>query len=83
MQRNSRGLMLTVDVQASFLREVTSIRALDEDSLNIKIQNPQISILDSYESILQESGAMSSLVTTLLSPFSVYVDARGLYRYQP
>tara|TARA_A100001015_G_scaffold288402_1_gene359204 strand:+ start:928 stop:1155 length:228 start_codon:yes stop_codon:yes gene_type:complete len=75
--------MLTVDVQASFLREVTSIRALDEDSLNIKIQNPQISILDSYESILQESGAMSSLVTTLLSPFSVYVDARGLYRYQP
>ena len=81
MQRNSRGLMLTVDVQASFLREVTSIRALDEDSLNIKIQNPQISILDSYESILQESGAMSSLVTTLLSPFSVYVDARGMYRY--
>ena len=73
--------MLTVDLQASFLREVTTIRALKEDSLSIKIQNPQISILDSYESsILQRSGDMPSLVTTLLSPFSVYVDARGMYR---
>ena len=39
--------LVTTDLSASFVRELTSTRALDEDTLNLKVLNPQLHIFES------------------------------------
>ena len=74
VQRDSRGISLTTDLSASFVRELTSTRALDEDTLNLKVLNPQLHIFESmYDN--------RSLDASLLTPFVVYVDVKGIYEY--